>query len=175
MLWRTVWGPLVLGSLVLLPSEKSTAADTPDGFLPLVVKLIGDNDREFRAAGLDQVRSRAGGLEGTKLFAGRLPQLDSAGQAALMSALADRGDPAARPAIILLLNSSTDENVRIAAIRALGKLGKPADLPWLMTYLSSKSAAEQAAVQATLTDMRGEKITKALAAELSSVPHANKA
>ncbi len=175
MLRRTIFGWLVLVSVLLFPSATSIAADTPDEFLQLVVKLIGDTDREFRAAGLDHVRAPSGGSEGTKLFAGRLPELDSAGQTALVSALADRGDPAARPAIIGLLNSSTDEKVRTAAIGALGKLGEPADLPLLMTYLSSKSAAEQAAAQASLTQMRGEKISKALAAELSSVSHAIKA
>ncbi len=172
---RTVFRWLVLGSLLLFPSATSIAADTPNEFLQLVVKLIGDSDREFRAAGLDHVRTPAGGSEGTKLFAGRLPELDSSGQAALVSALADRGDPAARPAIVGLLKSSADESVRTAAISALGKLGEPADLPLLMTYLSSKSAAEQAAAQATLTQMQGEKITKALAAELSSCSHATKA
>jgi HEAT repeat protein len=103
------------------------------------------------------------------LFAGRLPELDPAGQTALVSALTERGDPAARHAIIALLNSSADENVRSAAIRALGKLGEPADLPWLFRYLSSKSAAEQAAARATLTQMRGETINKALTVELPSV------
>ena len=139
MLRRTVFGWLVLGSLLLFPSTTSIAADAPDEFLQLVVKLIGDSDREFRAAGLDHVRTHSGGSEGTKLFAGRLPELDSAGQTALVRALADRGDPAARPAIVGLLNSSADESVRVAAISALGKLGEPADLPLLMTYLSSKS------------------------------------
>jgi len=174
MLRRAVFGWLILGSLVLLPSATSIAADMNDEFLQLVVKLIGDSDREFRAAGLDHVRTPAGGTEGTKLFAGRLPELDSEGQTALVGALADRGDSAARPAIIALLSSSTDESVRAATISALGKLGKPADLTLLVTYLSSKSGAEQAAARATLTQMQGETINKALAAELPSVSDAIK-
>ena len=109
MLRRTVFGGLVLGSLILFPSAKSFAADAPEEFLQLVVKLIGDSDREFRAAGLDHVRSSAGGTEGTRLFAGLLPKLEPAGQSALIRALAERGDIAARPAIIMLLNSSADE------------------------------------------------------------------
>ncbi len=94
---------------------------------------------------------------------------------ALLSALADRGDRAARSAIIGLLHASSDEAVRAAAIRALGRLEEPADLPWIVTYLSSKSSAEQTAARAALTQMRGEAINKALAAELSTVPHANQA
>ncbi len=174
MLWRTVLGWLVLGAL-LFPPSTLIAADAPDEFLQLVVKLIGDSDREFRAAALDHVRSGAGGSEGTKLFVDRLRELDSAGQAALVSALADRGDPAARPAIVGLLGSSADEGVRTAAIGALGKLGEPADLPMLMTYLSSKSAADQAAARGALRQMRGERTAKSLAAELASAPPAIKA
>ncbi len=73
-----------------------------------------------------------------------------------------------------LLHSSGDENVRAAAILALGKLGKPVDLPLLITLLSSKAAAEQAAARAALTQIRGETINKALAAELPSVSQAIK-
>lgn len=174
MLWRNVFGWVALASLILCPSAKSSAAETPNEFLQLVVKLIGDNDREFRAAGLDHVRSAAGGTEGTRLFASRLPELDPAAQAALISALAERGDTAARPAIIVLLNSSADENVRAAAIRALSTLGGPADLPWLISYLSNKSSAEQAAARAALTQMRGEEINKALAIEAPSISPALK-
>jgi HEAT repeat protein len=174
MLWRSFFQAVVLGLLLLAPVVKSFAAEAPDEFLQLVVKLIGDSDREFRAAGLDHVRSAAGGPEGTRLFASRLPLLEPAGQVALISALAERGDVAARPAIIVLLTSSADENVRAAAIRALGALGGPADLPWLISYLSNKSSAEQAAARATLSQMRGEEINQALAAELSSISPAIK-
>ena len=174
MLWRNFRGWLLMGAL-LFASATSIAADAPDEFLQLAVKLIGDSDREFRAAGLDHVRRGAGGAEGTRLFAGRLPELDAASQAALVSALADRGDPAARPAIVGLLNSTADESVRTAAIRALGKLGEPADLPALVKYLSGKSAAEQAAARAALTQMRDETTSKALVAELSSAPTVTKA
>ena len=135
MLRRIGLGLLVLGMSLLVSPATLMAADKSNEFLQLVVKLIGDNDREFRAAGLDQVRTSAGGPKGTKLFVGRLPELDSDGQAALVSALADRGDPTARPAMVGLLHSSADENVRAAAILALGKLGEPVDLPLLITLL----------------------------------------
>ena len=172
---RTVFRWVVMGSLLLSASQTSIAADTSDEYRQLVVKLIGDNDPEFRAAGLDQVRTAAKGSDATKLFASRLPELNPEGQMALVSALADRADSAAHPGVVGLLNSSADENVRAAAIRALGKLGGPADLKLLMTYLPSKSSAEQAAARAALTQMQGESVNKSLVAELPSVSVAIKA
>ncbi|HEX4147623.1 MAG TPA: HEAT repeat domain-containing protein, partial [Pirellulales bacterium] len=126
---RMVMGWMVLG---LLAAPSWATDDQPNELQQIVVKLIGDQDKLFRAAGLDQVRSGAKGEEATKLFAAQLPRLDAAGQVALLSALADRGDAAARPAVLELLTSSQDESVRAAAIAALGALGKPADLPLLI-------------------------------------------
>jgi hypothetical protein len=168
MLWRPVSGWLILAAL-LFPSTTSIATAAPDESLALIIKLIGDSDREFRAAGLDHVRTGAGGSEGTRLFVARLPELDSEGQAALVRALADRGDSAARPAIVALLAASADEGLRTAAIGALGKLGGPADLPMFITCLSSQTATEQAAAREALRQMRDEKTAQALAAALSSV------
>jgi HEAT repeat protein len=175
MLRRIALGSLVLGSWLAFSAAVGWAAGPSDEYLQLVVKLIGDNDREFRAAALDQVRSGAGGTETTKVLASLLPKLDAAAQAALIGALAERGDTAVRPAIFALLNSSSDENVRAAAISAFGKLGELADAPLLVNFLTSKSAAEQAAARTSLTQMRGEKVTRALAAELLSVSPTGKA
>jgi HEAT repeat protein len=169
MLLRIVFGGVILGVLMVFPGAKSFARESPEEFLQLVVKLIGDSDREFRAAGLEQVRAQAGGTAGTRLFANQLPKLDSAGQTALVSALAERGDPAARPAIFSLMEASADDDVRAAAIQALGNLGAPADLPWLITSLSSKSAVERAAARAALTQIRGETTNTALATKLPLV------
>src|SRR5581483_9128263 len=90
MLRRMALGSLVLGSLLAFSAAISWAAGPSDEYLKLVVKLIGDNDREFRAAALDQVRSGAGGVETTKVLAALLPKLDGTGQAALIGALAER-------------------------------------------------------------------------------------
>jgi HEAT repeat protein len=94
---------------------------------------------------------------------------------ALLSALADRGDPAARGAVLELLASSQDESVRAAAIRALGTLGEPADLPLLTKSLAAKSTAEQAAARLSLALLRGDEVSSGLAAELSAAAPAVKA
>src|SRR5271170_4298298 len=112
MIRRTLIGWMVLGSLLALQPMTLWAADKkPNELLQMVVDLLGNEDTDFRAAGLDQVRSGAKGQEATRLFAAQLPKLDVAAQVVLLSALADRGDAAARPAVLELLTSSQDESV----------------------------------------------------------------
>lgn len=160
---------LVVGLLLVLAAGTSQAADAQsEQFVQTVVKLIGDHDKEFRAAGLEQVRTAARGPAFTQLFAAQLTKLDAGGQIALLDALADRGDRAARSAVLELLGSSHDEDVRAAAVASLGRLGTPDDLPQLIKSLSGGSKAEQAAARRSLIEIRGDGIDKALAADLLS-------
>jgi HEAT repeat protein len=145
---------------VTLADEKPS-----DEFVKMIVNLIGDPDREFRAAGLEQVRTSAKGSAATQLFAAQLANLDPGGQSALLGALADRGDVTARPAVLDLFNSSKDEQVRAAAISAVGRLGGDADLPFLIKQLASSSAMDQRAARRSLVQIAGSAITKTLAAE----------
>src|SRR5690348_6604003 len=73
------------------------AADASNELVDQIVKLLGNPDREFRAAALEQVRTAAKGSDQTKKFAARLPTLESSVRAELITALADRGDAAAKP------------------------------------------------------------------------------
>ena len=134
----------------------------------MIVKLIGENDNDFRAAGLDQIRTGAKGAAATKLFAAQLPKLDAAAQAALLVALADRGDAAARPAVLELLAASPSESLRAAALAALGKLGEPADLPLLVKSLSAESGSERTAAKSSLSRIRGGTISTTLAADINA-------
>ncbi len=166
---------IVLSVWFVLPPTISRAADHPsDEFLQMIVQLIGNSDREFRAAGLEQVRTSVKGVPATKLFVAQLPKLDSAGQAALLSALADRGDAAARPAVVELVTVGRDEQVRAAALAALGSLGGTADLPLLIKALSSASAVERAAAQQSLVQTKGDTVNKKLVAESKSAAPAVK-
>lgn len=171
---KTIW--IVIGLSMILTSAMVPAADEKAGdYLQMVVDLLSNQDKEFRAAGLEQVRSGAKTPAATKLFAAQLSKLDSAGRVALLSALADRGDAAARPAVLELLTSSKDESVRSAAIGALGKLGEHADLALLIKSLSAASGLEQTAARSSLVEMRGKTIAEALAAELKNASPSVKA
>jgi HEAT repeat protein len=157
-------------------SSPLSAADAPnDEFIQMVVKLIGDPDREFRAAGLEQVRTSTKGAKSTQVFAAQLEKLDASGQGALLSALADRGDAAAKPAVLMLLGASDNENVRAAALASLGTLGTADDVPLLVKNLSGKSSAEQGAARQALARMAGDAVPKLLGAETRSAAPAVKA
>ena len=95
----------------------------------------------MRAVGLQQVREQAKGPAATKRFAALLPKLPPDAQAGLLDALGDRGDKAARPALLDMLKSR-DEPVRAAALRALGSLGEPDDVPLLAQSLAGRRAGK---------------------------------
>jgi HEAT repeat protein len=167
MVLRVLFNSLLFGSLLIVSAVTLQAADAhPDEFGQMIVTLSGDHDKEFRAAGLEQVRTAARGPAFTQLFASQLSRLDAGGQAALLDALADRGDGAARSAVLDLLSSSHDQGVRAAAIHALGRLGTQEDLPLLIKSLSAGSAVEQAAARRSLIEFPGGTVNQALATDL---------
>lgn len=143
-------------------------ADASDELVDQIVKLLGHPDREFRAAALERVRTDAQGTAPTLTFAAQLPKLDASARAALITALGDRGDTAARPAVLEQLDASPDEQVRTAALAALGEIGAPADLPRLVKALASESGAEQDAARTALTRLRDPSVVKVIAAEMKT-------
>ena len=148
-------------------SATSLAEDETGGeLIQLVIDFLGDKDNDVRALGLEQVRSEAKGQAATERFAAQLPKLPADAQVGLLSALADRGDAAARPAVLDVLDDSRDESVRVAAIGALGFLGEPADTRRLIEMLTSESKAEKAAAENSLVRLRGESVPTVIAAEL---------
>ncbi len=134
----------------------------------MVVELLGEKDKDLRALGLDKVRSEAKGTAATRQFAERLPKLAPEAQIGLLSALADRGDRAARGAVLDLLSSTRDDAVRVAAIEALGALGEVADLKMLVPLLTSSAGAQRVAARASLIRLSGADVPVAIAAQLNS-------
>ena len=140
-------------SLVVFHAGLAVAqAAEPDGELvQMVVELLADKDNDVRALGFDQVRTSASGERATLEFAGQLRKLPPDGQIGLLSALADRGDAAARDEVLSLLNSTTDEGVKTAAIAAIGALASPGDVQLLIKLVETGAPAEKAAARAALT------------------------
>ena len=155
---------LLLTILAVSASPAIGRADTTDDLVPQIIKLLNHPDVEFRAAALDKVRTSARGTAQTQTFAAQLPKLDASARAALITALGDRGDAAARPAVLEQI-SSNDEEIRAAALAALGNLGTPADLPTLIKALVSQSSVERDAARAALIQMRGAAVARTIAAE----------
>lgn len=147
--------------------------DANDELIMLVLGLLGDADKDVRALGLEQVRTDAKGAKATQQFAAQLPKMNAEGQVGLLGALADRGDKAARPVVLALLQSTNSSPVRAAAVKALGDLGEPTDTAVLMKYLVAEgdSAEElnlKAAARLGLSRLAGDEVSRVIAASLTN-------
>jgi HEAT repeat protein len=142
----------------------SAAEDAGDELVQMIISLVSDKDRDMRTVGLQQVREQAKGPAATRRFAALLPKLPADAQAGLLDALGDRGDKAARPAVLEMLKSQ-QEQVRAAALRALGPLGETAYVPLLARALAAPAAPEKTAARASLIRLRGQDVNGAIVAE----------
>jgi HEAT repeat protein len=86
-------------------------------------------------------------------------------QAAIIEALAQRGDPAAVPAIVVAVGSA-DPAVRVAALRALGALGDGAVVPVLAEAAGKAQGPEQEAARQALVLLKGQNVPEAILAHL---------
>ena len=136
----------------------------------MVVELLADKDNDVRALGFDQVRTSASGERATLEFAGQLRKLPPDGQIGLLSALADRGDAAARDEVLSLLNATTDEGVKTAAITAISALANPADVQLLIKLVETGAPGEKVAARAGLATCSCDETVKSMRAELTLAP-----
>jgi HEAT repeat protein len=129
----------------------------------LIVAALNDANRMIRTTARSCVRTMQGaGL--TEQFAAQLGKVSADERVLLITALADRGDPAALNAII---NTAGDANpqVRRAVILAVGKLGDAAHVDFLV-HAASSIDQERTAALAALTILRGDGVDEAIAKEM---------
>jgi len=153
------------------PIQESAA---PDPLVQLVIDLLRENDKEMRALGYEQVRTQARGGAATSRFADLLPGLSPDAQVGLLSALADRGDAAALPAVRALLAGDLDPPVRVAAVGALGVLGETADVERLVELLRTAPPPERAAARTGLVRLEGPDTPAAIAAAMKQAAPASR-
>ncbi|MEN6424737.1 MAG: HEAT repeat domain-containing protein, partial [Phycisphaerales bacterium] len=94
--------------------------------------------------------------------------LGPATQVQLLSALADRGDATALPAVIEA-SSSQDESVRVAALKAVGQIGNASNVPLLAERAATSKGTEQKAARESLYRLRGPEVDAAILQSLGSV------
>jgi HEAT repeat protein len=167
---QSLWWPLplLLASLVLhLGSIQPLAAQEPEGGeRELIAEFLSSADRDLRGFGLQQVREALPGEAATRWLAGLMPDLPRENQAALLEALGDRADPAARPAVLEALRSP-HLIIRSAALQALETLGSADDVPLLAERAGGGGAPEQAAARRALVRLRGDEVTHSIIKTLS--------
>jgi HEAT repeat protein len=161
---------LIVLSIAFVPTFPAPAS-ADDDLVKSVSELVCDKDKQVRAVGLEQVRDEVKGPEATRHFAALLSKLAAEAQVGLLSALAERGDAAARPAVLELLNTSQGD-VRGAALRALGALGDKDDVPRLTGWLAEAGSGKDAA--AAIASLQGNGVNAALCAQMKSATPAQR-
>jgi HEAT repeat protein len=133
----------------------------------IVLDILRSDDQEMQAAAIAMVKEMPG-TQVTEALAKELPNLSVKSQVQLLSALGDRGDAAARPAVVTALKAE-NQSVRIAALRALGQLGDDSSVELLAQAAAGASGAEQKAARDSLYRLRGENVDKVI---LATIPKA---
>jgi len=138
-----------------------------DSAVGIVLDILRSDDQEMQAAAIAMVKEMPG-TEVTKALAKELPNLSAKSQVQLLSALGDRGDTVARPAVVAAVKSE-DQSVRIAALRALGQLGDDSSVELLAQTAAGAKGAEQKAARDSLYRLRGPNVDKVILAAIIKV------
>lgn len=138
------------------------AGSSQDDPVGIVLEILRSGDQEMQAVAIAMVKELPG-PEVTKALAKELPNLSAVGQVQLLSALGDRGDAAALPAVVAAAKAK-DTSIRIAALRALGQLGDASSVELLSQAAAGSSGEEQKAARASLYRLRDPQADQAIPA-----------
>jgi len=161
---------LAMAFAVVLPGAAAVAVagdEANQEIINQVIDALKSNDPEMQTGAITIVREIPG-PEVTKALTQELPKLPPAAQVQLLSALADRGDALALPAVVEAVKSP-DESVRVAALKAVGQLGSAASVPLLAERAAAARGAEQKAARESLYRLRGEEVDAAILQALPAV------
>jgi HEAT repeat protein len=131
----------------------------------ILVEAIKGDDPALRRNAIGMM-ALIKGKKTTDAFVKLSKSLPPDGQELIVRSLAERGDVSAVPAVIDM-TASEHENVRQAALEALGDIGTPQSIKYLARAAASGSREERIA-RASLVRMRGPGIDKAFISEISS-------
>lgn len=151
----------ILFSAGMLPLLTCDVHAAEDEAVDMIVELISGSDNDMRMLAIQQIRDDMPGNDATRRFVELLPKLAPDVQVKLIDALGERGDAAARPAILKMLNSK-NEAIRAMATRALSGLAAPEDIPVLAKVAATGSDPEKEAARYTLRQLRGNEMNAAM-------------
>ncbi|MHC4351915.1 MAG: HEAT repeat domain-containing protein [Planctomycetota bacterium] len=154
----------ICGALALLLLCLCGVGRSQNEAVKMVLDILKSDDQDMQAAAISMVKDMPG-EEVTKTLAVELPKLSPRSQVQLLSALGDRGDAVARPAVVAAVESE-DQSVRIAALRALGQLGDDTTVGLLAQTAAGARGAEQKAARDSLYRLRGPKVDQVILDEI---------
>ena len=118
---------LVIYAVIGCAMVSAAGSEEPENeTIGIVITALKGADESMQSMAISLIRDMPG-ADVTKILARELPNLSARGQVQLLSALADRGDRTALPAVIGA-TISKDQSVKIAALRALGQLGNASNV-----------------------------------------------
>ena len=135
--------------------------------IEIVIDALRGDDESMQSMAIALVREMPG-PEVTRALVRELPNLSVRGQVQLLSALADRDDRTALPAVVATTKAK-DQSVRVAALKALGGLGDATSVSLLAGTAAATRGAEQKAARESLYRLRGPKIDETI---LAAIPRA---
>ena len=160
-IYRTYYAPKQPKHLRVAALRGLVAAQ-PEEAARLVLAALKDNDAMLRLGAVGHVRTlKAKGF--TQAVVALMPSLDPQTQARVLAALANRGERAALPAAVAATKSQ-HEDVRVAALEALGSLGDATTVALLAPQAANAKGTEQQAARASLVRLPGKDVDQALAA-----------
>ncbi|MDH4240034.1 MAG: HEAT repeat domain-containing protein [Phycisphaerae bacterium] len=133
----------------------------------IVIDALKGNDESMQSMAISLIRDMPG-AEVTRNLARELPNLSVRGQVQLLSALADRGDQGALPAVIVA-TSSKDQSVQIAALKALGQLGNASSVDLLAEKAAAAGGEEQKAARESLYRLRDPNVDEVILTRIPKV------
>jgi len=142
----------------------ANAKEAPD---IVIAALKGDNPAMRKLAA--QLVAETSGEKATRAYAKALPDLEPETQAALLGALAKRGDAAAYDAVINAMDSANPK-VQAAAIGALASLGTVDDVDRLIPLLTADNDTLARAAQDALAELPGDHVDAAIVARAKDAP-----
>ncbi len=137
----------------------------PDDAGPLLQELLSSSDDACFAMALT-VSRELDSSQVTHVLISSLPTLPSSRQTQVIRVLGDRGDPAARDALVQCASSS-DVAMRAAALLALGRTGDVSTIPLLLAAASDSEAEIVAAARQALVTLPGDDIDVTMVAALA--------
>jgi HEAT repeat protein len=139
-------------------------ATSPQESAKLVVDAIKTGDISLQPIAISLTK-KIPGKEATLAFSAELPNLSPAAQVQLLLALADRKDSAASP-IVAVATKSPNQEIRIAALQALGSLGDSSTVALLAQTAAATDGAERQAARESLYTLNSPGVNQAIVEQI---------
>lgn len=145
---------------------RGLAAARGEGAAGLLVEAIKGDDAHLRRNAIGMM-ALIKGKKTTDIFVKLSRSLPADGQEQVVRSLALRGDVSAVPAIIEMTGNE-HENVRLAALEALGDIGTAQAIKYLAKSAATAADRERRIARSSLVRMKGEGIDEAFISAINS-------